>query len=224
MANNEKNKINDETKKKISADDVLEFLDKALGKQYGTKEQAKMVYLLSHVYELEEAKLIYNYCKELESFEHIDAVATLYSCIKSSFDMDNFRKFVADVYGTTRKAETLDEIVKCLRYDLGADRVGKFVDTFSNDEEMLLSALRIARRIFNMHAEEDLYNIVLQCKSKPAMIAALELYQRGSSYEEVAAILLRYRYNGGSQVTALKQEILKRKIAGTIRDNFRYYV
>ena len=114
MANNEKNKINDETKKKISADDILEFLDKALGRQYGTKEQAKMIYLLSHAYELEDAKLIYNYCKGLESFDHIDAVATLYSCIKNSFDMDNFRKFVADIYGTTRKAETLDEIVKCL--------------------------------------------------------------------------------------------------------------
>ena len=219
MANNK----NDETKK-VGVNELLEYVDKVFP-QYSTKDKGKMIYLLNWTYDLDETKKIFRYCNKCDSFEHIGAVANLYSYLKShEFDDDVFVALVADYYGNTRKVETLNELINSLRSDLGIDRIKAIVHEFASCEELIVAALKASRRIMDTHQDSDLYNLILMSKSKGAMIASLELYQRGSCYEEIAAILIRYRHNGDSQTKALKQEILKRRIAGTVRDNFKYYV
>lgn len=219
MANNK----NDETKK-VGVNELLEYVDKVFP-QYGTKDQGKLIYLLNWAYDLDETEKIFRYCNTCDSFEHIGAVANLYSYLKShEFDDDVFVALVADYYGNTRKVETLNELINSLRSDLSIDRIKAIVHEFASCEELIVAALKASRYIMDRKMDSDLHDLILVCKSREAMKLTITLYKRGSTCEEIISKLYRYKRNGESQVMALKQENLKRIVAGTIRNDVEFCI
>ena len=224
----EKN-TNETKEKKIMSADITEMLTKAFGNQISATDKVSMVYLTEVMgCTIDKAKELLPVVKLADSFDTLNVLVGFYNyLVNNNFDKEYFMDLVRTGYYGAYKArskEVIEEMKAALRADLGMDYVRQCVDRFKDDEECIIKAFKIVRKVIRDNGYEagNIKRLLLLTHDEKTMNAVMRLYQRAAMVEEIESILVHYRFNAAGQYSALKKEITKRRILGTVRDEFMF--
>ena len=221
---------NSETKNDNNVEEMKTMIEQVF-RYWSCRDYGALIYIMNRGYDLEDTEAIYRHISRPSSFGQIDCVAELYQYLKDGkIDKTQFATIVTESFGSTRSVESLEAFLEAFRSDMEVSQIISIATEFRRDEELIISAFKYFRyikstmeRSAGLGHRHTLYDVILACRSSEAMKISITLFKRGAMIEEIISILHRFIGNGESQVKALKQENLKRRIAGTIRDDFMLF-
>lgn len=222
------------TTKAASITDREEQLLKIFRTYYGHDQQAKMTYVMTYFdWSFEKIEKIALLLKKTKTFTEIDACVDLVEILEAipskRDDKETLMTLACAYNGNIRSLRIFNEIRSSIGSgELSIDDIVEVLNSFNhlNDvvgEECIIKALRIIGKIKHRHSHTcDIKRAILMCHSPYTMRQVMELSQRGCAPEVIESILVRYRSDGSAQRRALEKEILRRRLIGSIRDDYSY--
>ena len=205
--------------------------------QYEYEEQSKIVYvMLNRDWALEKVMTLSWVLKECQSFTEIDTYMDLFDMLEEKRVDKLTDVYRSLLYPTARQVfklkpvRIITEVMNTIRHErLNIESIVRIVNAYNNlgpdnAEECIIKALRIMDKLarVNDHRRDDIECAVLICQSPRAICQIMELIQRGCPIELTESILTRYKYDSRAQSRALEKEIIRRRVIGSIRDEYSY--
>lgn len=206
---------------------------------YSCENQAKMTYVMLHRnWTFEKVQELEWVLKKCDSFAEIDTYMNLFEVLENipvelrGRHKETFANLVNHVSAfKLRSVRIVTEVMNVIRHgNVAIGHIVKIVNAFDrlpsvdDIEECVIKALRIADKLArgNDHRREEIERAVLLARSPRAMCQVMELIQRGCPPELVESLLTRYRNDTSAQSRVLEKEIIRRRVIGSIRDEYSY--